>query len=177
MHSEPHREGESAPSEEVTASRIESPLRHLAQINAWPEEPIPTEWLRNGHARWELLMNEYTGADQVARQGLFRWLAHEVRLHIAAEEGVVFPAWLAVSPKATQRVSRFQTEHREINKMLSKLMAGRPAGERFELLFSKWSALLERHAENEETALFADMEADLADQSREVSEQISRLEA
>ena len=169
-------QGETAPSEESTVALPDRPIEHLARITAWPEEPIPTVWLRNGHARWGLILDEYEGADDLARQALFRRLLHEVRLHIEAEEQVLYPAIIDSNRQLEGMVTRFQQEHKEIGKILAKLSKLPQSGERFQFYFSRLTSILEEHAEGEEAEVFPWVETSLAERHSELSERIAALD-
>ena len=129
-----------------------------------------TTLLKNDHDAVRALFREFAavGADAVSRRNLYRTIRQELRLHSRVEEQVFYPAVMRVRAEpAREAVREALEDHHFMDGLLAELDQLEPEDASYSDKMCALQASVERHIEEEESAMFAQARIHLTDERLE----------
>jgi hemerythrin superfamily protein len=125
------------------------------------------EVLTGDHREFNRLLDDLDGETRPAElRRILSELVEEVARHETAEENVVFPALMGLSPEVARHANGFFDEHREINELLAGMSGLNPAGAAFEKRAAAVVLQVRAHFTAEEETVFPQLKAGLTVEQR-----------
>ncbi|PYQ49869.1 MAG: hemerythrin [Acidobacteria bacterium] len=129
-----------------------------------------TTLLKNDHDAVRALFRAFAeaGADAVSRRTLYRTIRQELQLHSRLEEQVFYPAVMRVRAEpAREAVREALEDHHVMDGLLAELDQLEPEDASYSEKMRALQASVERHIEEEESAMFAQARIHLTDERLE----------
>jgi hemerythrin superfamily protein len=129
-----------------------------------------TTFLKNDHDTVRALFRELAeaGADAASRRALYKTIRQELRLHSRLEEQVFYPAVMRVRAEpAREAVREALEDHHFMDGLLAELDQLEPEDASYADKMRALQASVERHIEEEESAMFAQARIHLTDERLE----------
>lgn len=117
---------------------------------------------KRDHARLDALLNRLEAAPPEEQPALLRRLYRLVFPHAFAEEAVLWPALRRVSGNGEALTLRVETEHQEINELVTRMETLEPGSPAHRQILSRVAGLLRVDARDEEDALLPRLQASLS---------------